>query len=82
MKASSVVLMTNELSRVTETFTLARKTLKVIHQNLFWAFFYNVAGISLAATGRLNPIVAAGAMVTSSLFVVANSSRLRRDRPL
>ena len=82
MKAAGVVLMGNQLGRVTEVFTLARRTLRVVRQNLFWAFFYNVAGITLAASGKLNPIVAAGAMVTSSLFVIANSSRLLRRRPI
>ncbi len=80
MKAAGVVLMGNQLSRVTEVFTLSRRTLRVVRQNLFWAFFYNVAGISLAATGQLNPIVAAGAMITSSLFVIGNSSRLLRHQ--
>ncbi len=78
MKASSVVLMTGQLDRVTEVFDLARRTLRIIRQNLFWAFFYNIAGVSLAVMGRLNPIVAAGAMVSSSLIVAWNSSRLRR----
>lgn len=82
MKAAGVVLMGNQLGRVTEVFTLARRTLRVVRQNLFWAFFYNVAGITLAASGKLNPIIAAGAMVMSSLFVIANSSRLLRRSPL
>ncbi|MGD1070394.1 MAG: cation-translocating P-type ATPase [Bryobacteraceae bacterium] len=77
MQASHVVLMTSRLDRVTEVFDLARRTLRIVRQNLFWAFFYNVAGISLAVLGRLNPIAAAGAMVISSLFVAWNSSRLR-----
>lgn len=78
MKASNVVLMTNQLSRITDVFDLARRTLLIIKQNLFWAFAYNLAGISFAVMGRLNPILGAGAMVTSSLFVAWNSSRLRR----
>ncbi len=78
MKASNVVLMTNQLNRITDVFDLARRTLLIIRQNLFWAFAYNVAGISFAALGHLNPILGAGAMVTSSLFVAWNSSRLRR----
>lgn len=77
MQASHVVLMTSQLDRIPEIFDLARRTLRIVRQNLFWAFFYNVAGISLAVSGRLNPIAAAGAMVASSLFVAWNSSRLR-----
>ncbi len=77
MQASHVVLMTGHLHRILEVFDLARRTLRIVRQNLFWAFFYNVAGISLAVMGRLNPIAAAGAMVVSSLFVAWNSSRLR-----
>lgn len=78
MTAASVVLMTSDLRRVTQTFDIAEQTLRVIRQNLFWAFFYNVAGITLAAAGVLNPIVAAAAMITSSLFVIGNSLRLER----
>jgi len=78
IKASHVVLMTNKLERISGVFDLARQTLLIIKQNLFWAFFYNVTGISIAVFGRLNPIFAASAMVLSSLFVAWNSSRLRR----
>lgn len=78
MTAASIVLMTNDLRRVHQVFTIARGTIRVIQLNLFWAFFYNVAGITMAAAGMLNPVVAAGAMVASSLFVVANSHRLNR----
>lgn len=78
MSAASVVLMTSDLRRVAQTFDIAAATLRVVRQNLFWAFFYNVLGITLAAAGALNPIVAAAAMVGSSLFVVGNSHRLSR----
>jgi P-type E1-E2 ATPase len=78
MQAAPVVLMANDLARVIEVFDLSKLTLRIVRQNLFWAFFYNVAGISLAISGVLNPILAAGAMVLSSLSVIWNSMRLRR----
>lgn len=80
MHAAPVVLMRDSLTRITRVFRLATFTLRVLKQNLFWAFFYNTAGISLAMTGVLNPILAAGAMVLSSLSVIGNSMRLGRDR--
>ena len=55
---------------------LARRTRRVIRQNLFWAFGYNTVGMALAATGMLNPVVAAGLMFGSSAFVLWNSRRL------
>ncbi len=78
--AAPVVLMRDSLTRITSVFRLAAITLRVLKQNLFWAFFYNTLGISLAMTGVLNPILAAAAMVASSLSVIANSMRLGRDR--
>jgi P-type E1-E2 ATPase len=80
MHAAPVVLMRDSLTRITRVFRLATLTLRVLKQNLFWAFFYNTAGISLAMTGVLNPILAAGAMVLSSLSVIGNSMRLGRER--
>jgi len=78
MQASTVVLMSPKLSHVIDVFDLARFTRRIVGQNLFWAFAYNSAGIVLAITGVLNPIIAAGAMVLSSLSVIANSMRLSR----
>jgi len=78
MKASAVVLMKSSLDKIPETFDLASKTIRVVRQNLFWAFFYNTAGISLAILGLLNPILAAGAMLLSSVSVVVNSLRLTK----
>jgi cation transport ATPase len=78
MHAAPVVLMTPALDRVTEVFDLAGDTLRVVKRNLFWAFFYNTAGITLAIAGILTPILAAAAMVLSSLSVIGNSLRLSR----
>jgi P-type E1-E2 ATPase len=77
MKAAAVVLMTSSLAKVLEVFSLAARTLRIVRQNLFWAFLYNLFGISLAVAGFLNPLFAA-AMLLSSLSVVANSLRLNR----
>jgi Cu+-exporting ATPase len=76
--ASDMTIVSNDLSMVPTALQLARRTFAIIRGNLFWAFFYNVAALPLAATGRLTPIVAAVAMSASSLFVVGNSMRLRR----
>jgi P-type E1-E2 ATPase len=78
MKAAAVVLMTSSLRKVLDVFSLAARTLRIVRQNLFWAFLYNVLGISLAVIGYLNPIFAATAMLLSSFSVVANSLRLNR----
>ncbi len=76
MQAAPLVLMGRSLGAVTETLDLARRTFRIVRQNLFWAFAYNTAGIALAMVGILNPILAAAAMVLSSLSVIGNSRRL------
>ncbi len=82
MQAAAVVIMQGpahgSLRKMLDVFDLSRLAMRVVRQNLFWAFFYNTVGITLAVTGVLNPILAAVAMLLSSISVVANSLRLSR----
>jgi len=81
METAQVTLMRADLRSIPAAIKLSRATMKHIKQNLFWAFFYNLIGIPVAALGFLSPIIAAGAMSLSSVSVVSNSLRLRRFKP-
>ncbi len=81
IEASDLTLVRGDLRATADAIRLSRATLGTIKGNLFWAFAYNVVMIPLAAAGLLNPMFAGLTMSASSLFVVANSLRLRRFRP-
>jgi Cu+-exporting ATPase len=75
--AADITILHHDLSRLPSLVTLSRRCLRVIRQNLFWAFFYNLVALPLAAMGRVPPGLAAAAMMISSISVVLNSLRLK-----
>jgi len=77
-EAADIILLKSEMEAVPEALGLARATLRIIRQNLFWAFFYNALGVPLAATGFASPVVCAAAMGFSDLIIMGNALRLLR----
>ena len=78
IEAGNIVLVKGSPMKVVEALVLSAVTFRTIKQNLFWAFFYNIAALPLAALGFLNPMIAGGAMAFSSVSVVMNSLRIKR----
>ena len=76
--AADITLIRSSLHAVIDSLAISRKTVKIIKSNLGWAFFYNIVGIPIAASGNLSPMYAAAAMSCSSLFVVLNSLRINK----
>jgi len=77
-EAADLTLIRDDLSLIPQAIHLSKKMMRIIRQNLFWAFCYNVVAIPAASLGLLNPAIAALAMALSSVSVVTNSLRLRR----
>lgn len=81
MAAADITLMRGDLRGIVDAIRLSKQTMRIVKQNLFWAFAYNSAGIPIAALGFLSPMLAGAAMALSSVSVVSNSLRLKRFRP-
>jgi len=77
LESADITLLGDDLTLIPEAIELARRSMRIIKQNLFWAFFYNLVAIPLAAGGKIPPGIAAAVMMCSSIGVVLNSLRLR-----
>jgi Cu+-exporting ATPase len=77
LEAGDITLMRGDLNGIADALELSRRTMRIIRQNLFWAFAYNTVGIPVAALGLLSPMLASAAMALSSVTVVSNSLRLK-----
>jgi Cu+-exporting ATPase len=80
MESGAITLMRDDLALVSEAIAISRRSTRTVKQNLVWAFLYNIIGIGIAMTGLLNPLMAAAAMLVSSLSVIGNSMRLREGK--
>ena len=78
VETGGIVISKDDLANIPTAIKLARRTMRKIKQNLFWAFIYNLVGIPVAATGNLNPVVGAVAMALSSVSVLLNSLSLKK----
>jgi Cu+-exporting ATPase len=81
MHAAGITLMRGDPALVADAIDISRRTYRKIRQNLFWAFFYNLVGIPLAAFGLLTPVLAGAAMAFSSVSVISNALLLTRWKP-
>ena len=78
IETADMTLVQGDIAKVAEAMELSADTLRIIKENLFWAFGYNTVAIPVAAMGKLNPMIASAAMALSSVSVVLNSLRLQR----
>ena len=78
IETADYILVDSDISKVAEVLDISQQTLKVVKQNLFWAFGYNAIAIPIAMAGKLNPMISSAAMALSSVSVIANSLRLNK----